>query len=78
MNIIAGVIADTIRDRVGAKNMAPPWGLPTQRAPQELFQKELNLIAKQAFRVRICTMSCMREATYISNGFRMRAGPLGP
>ena len=25
--------------------------------------------------LRICTIFCMREATYISYGYRMRAGP---
>ena len=33
------------------------------------------MISKQAFRARVCTIFCMREATYISDGFRMRAGP---
>ena len=59
---------------------APPWGLSTQRAPKELFQKipQSKLVVKYAFVLRICTMFCMREATYISDGFHMRTGTLGP
>ena len=34
-----------------------------------------NLVAKQAFRARICTIICMREATYIYDAFRMRQPP---
>ena len=37
-----------------------------------------NLFAKHAFRARICSILCMREATFISHGFRMRAGPPRP
>ena len=61
------------------ESMAPPWGLSTQRAPEELLQtnSKCYLVAKQAFRARICTIFCMREATYISGGFHMRDGPLG-
>ena len=35
-------------------------------------------VAKQAFQARICTIFHMREATYISDGIRMRACPRGP
>ena len=55
--------------------MAQPRGLSTPRAPKDLCTR---LVAKLAFWARICTIFCMRGATYISDGFRMRAGSLGP
>ena len=35
------------------------------------------LVTKYALFLRICTIFCMRETTYISYGVRMRASPLG-
>ena len=34
-----------------------------------------KVVPEYAFFLRMCTIICMREATYISNGFRIRAGP---
>ena len=58
----------------------PHCGGSQRREPKELLQKSktCKLVAKQAFQARIGTIFCMREATYISDGFRMRAGPSRP
>ena len=53
--------------------MAPPWGLSTPRAPK--YYSKNKMVAKSVFFLQICTIFCMRETVYISDGFRMRAGP---
>ena len=54
-------------------------GLTTPRDPKEFLQQaKSNLAAEQLFQASICNIFCMRKATYITDGFRMRAGPLGP
>ena len=55
---------------VGAFNAESPKRIVTTKK-----KGKCNFVAKQAFRARICTIFCMREAIYISDGFRMRAGP---
>ena len=67
-----------------SRPMAPPWG-SQRREPQNDFwtKKRRNkanskLVTKYAFFTRICIIFCMCKAVYISNGFRMRAGPLKP
>ena len=62
------------------KFMAPPWGLSTPWAPKELFEKfkKVSWSRNECLFLTICTIFCMREAVYISNDLRMRAGPLGP
>ena len=64
----------------GSLLMAPRWGLSTPRAPKEMFGKKSKMckVVKQTFRARIWTIFCMPEATYISGGFRMLRGRLGP
>ena len=58
----------------------PTVGALNTESPQQTFFKTVKkhkLVTKNIF-LRICTIFCMREATYISDDFRMRAGPLGP
>ena len=58
----------------------PTVGALIAESPKDFLQKKTkcNLVAKRAFWARICTISCMRKVTYISDGFRMRAGPPSP
>ena len=50
--------------------------LNAERPKQKMLPKmKKRMVAKQAFRASICTIFCLREATCISDDFRMRAGP---
>ena len=53
----------------------PHRGGSQRREPQKnrCNKRKSNLFAKQAFCAQICIIFCMREATYISDSFRMRA-----
>ena len=57
---------------VGALNAESPKIIVAKQ------NKQINLVAKQASGAQIYTTFCMRETTHISDGFRMRDGPLGP
>ena len=57
----------------------PTMGALNAESPPNNFATIFkNMGAKQALQPRIRTIFCMRKTTYISNEFRMRAGPLSP
>ena len=56
----------------------PTMGALNADIPKIIFPKSHNkLVAKEAFFLWLCTIFCMREAVYSSNGFRMRTSSLG-